>query len=46
MTPTIEAITARLLEVGDALALDVLLSPEAEEWLDLRRQLKEAQETV
>ena len=44
MLPTVEAITARLLEVGDSMAIIALLSPLAEEWITLRRQLRDAKE--
>ena len=44
MLTTVEAITARMLEVGDSMAMSALLTPLAEEWITLRRQLQDAKE--
>ena len=51
MKTTAKAITARLLEIGDALAFLTAIrsggtTPETLEWEDLRRQLAEAASDV
>ena len=51
MLNTVEAITARLLEVGDDMAFErdpalLRLDVKALEWIDLRRQLKAMKEEV
>ena len=49
MLPTVEAITARLLEIGDNLAWGTAMHGDTEEtleWISLRRQLKAMKEEV